>query len=84
MKTTVDIEKITNGIPDMDAEQKKVVYSAIDNFLNIKKDAEDKIGEIAAIIFFNPEFVSYTKKLKDLSKFLKRGEKVEPTEHDPL
>ncbi len=84
LKTVVDIEKIKRGVPDMDFHQKELVYKAIDNFLMTEKNAEEKAGAIAGMIFSNPEFITFTKQLKDLSKFLKRGEKVEPTEHEAL
>lgn len=86
LKTVVDIDKIKRGVPDMDSDQKKIVYVAIDNFLQQvpKKEAQEKAGTVAAMIFSNPDFVNFTKKLKDLSNFLKRGERVEPTEHEGL
>lgn len=60
------------------------VQHAIQSFLSSTKTAEERAGAVQAALFSNPAFVNFTNRLKDLSKFLRRGEKVEKVDLDEL
>lgn len=60
------------------------IQSAIQSFLTSSKEAQQRAGTMQTALFGNPAFKEFTHKLQDLSNFLKRGEKVEKTEHEGL
>jgi hypothetical protein len=65
-------------------EQLNNIQNAIQSFLANSKEAQQKAGAMQTALFGNPAFKEFTHKLQDLSNFLKRGVKVEKTEHEGL
>ncbi len=78
----LNFEELRSSIKD--PKKLASVQSAIQNFLFQTKDAQEKVGAIQSALFANPAFIDFTKKLKDLSNFLKRGQKVENVEHEGI
>jgi cell fate (sporulation/competence/biofilm development) regulator YmcA (YheA/YmcA/DUF963 family) len=67
-----------------DPRQLSNIQNAIQSFLISTKEAQEKAGVMQATLFSNPAFKEFTHKLQDLSDFLKRGVRVEKTEHEGL
>jgi hypothetical protein len=65
-------------------QQLNAMKEAIAAFLQSTKDAQETGGKILATLNQNPAFAECTGKLKNLSEFLKRGERVEKTEQEGL